>query len=87
MGRADGGLPRATAEARAAWQAASSRNEATQCDIVVGSLCIHAAVTANTLIHFGPFDKAYGPLVDDKILAFNGMGKAFWFQIRRRKGS
>ena len=27
------------------------------------------------------------PLVDDKILAFNGNGEAFWFQIRRRQGS
>ena len=79
--------PHASPEARAAWQSVGAWNDAARCDIVVGSLSIHNPGGTAPLIVFGPFDQAYGPLVDDKILAFNGKGEAFWFQIRRRKGS
>ena len=77
----------ASPEARGMWQSAGSWNDANRYDIVAGSLCIPDPDGATLLVVFGPFDQAYGPLVDDKILAFNGKGEAFWFQIRRRKGS
>ena len=79
--------PRFSPEGRAVSQCDSTRNDAVQCAIdLQGSLRFPDSDDANTLIVFGPFDQAYGPLVDDKILAFNGKGEAFWFQIRRRDG-
>ena len=79
--------PRGSPEARAAWLSAGARNDAAECDIAEGSLRIPDPDSATPLVVFGPFKYACGPLVDDKILAFNAKGEAFWFQIRRRKGS
>ncbi len=79
--------PDASPKARAAWQSVRVQNDAARCDIVAGSLRIPDPDVATSLVVFGPFRNAVGPLVDDKILAFNGKGEAFWFQIRRRKGS
>lgn len=86
-GACDATYPQGAPEARAAWLSAGAWNDAALYNIVEGSLHIPDPHGGPELVAFGPFDQAYGPLVDDKILAFNGKGEAFWFQIRRRQGS
>lgn len=75
--------PRTSLAARAAWQSVGAHHEAARCDVVEGFLNIHVLDGAAPLVSFGPFSQAYGPLINDKILAFNSKGEAFWFQIRR----
>lgn len=72
--------PDSSNEARVAFEA----NRRIEGRIWDGYLRVPDSDALTPLIVFGPFVQAYGPLMDDKILAFNAKGEAFWFQIRRR---
>lgn len=80
-------FPHASPDARAAWLHAGAWSVGAQCEIVEGALRLPDPDGATPLAVFGPFEKAYGPLVDNRLLAFSINFEAFWFQVRRRKGS
>ncbi len=76
--------PESATEAAAAWRSVGVIKEAFQLASLAGSLYIPISEGSPPLVTFGPYDKGVGTLSDDRILAFNSRGEAFWFQIRHR---
>ncbi len=76
-------FPTASVEAAAAWPQVALPPVNRVLEQQANVLTVPDSESAASLLAFGSFDVALGPLPDDKILAFNTRGEAFWFQIRR----